>query len=155
MMLCTFEPENSSLMLVVDAPKWSLGHKTYREKTLLGINVNNCNILCFALRIASRSCFVFPSIFHGFPLRLHYKSLLYLLMNKHQHDPMMDFESFLSFAFSSVTSHQDSHTSWPRLMRKHFLIVIVTNKQHELELSLRSHHNNKTQISPFIFCGVK
>lgn len=49
------EPENSPLGGALCAPKWSLGHKTYIEKTLLGINVNNCNILCLVVRIASSS----------------------------------------------------------------------------------------------------
>lgn len=40
----------------VEALKWSLGRKTYIEKTLLGINVNNCNILSSVLRITSSPC---------------------------------------------------------------------------------------------------
>lgn len=120
--------------------KWSLGHKTYIEKTLFGggINVNNCNILCFALRIASRS----PQLcLHQFFILLRKPPARCCVSQNY--DPMMDsiavhitlsLPSWLTFHdrrgnFSASAFCFCLQTEHVKINAIHFLIVIVTNEQ--------------------------
>lgn len=161
---------------VVDALKWSSGHKTYIEKTLLGINVNNCNILGFALRIVSTSCFVFSINFSWVisPPVAAVTSARSSLPFHFNSDPMMDLSldrnDFFCPVFWWLLTTDVGIFGFEKLERKinakHFLIVIVTNKQHgfgfiaasfgtaefHFELLIwRQQQKRKFFHSPFIF----